>query len=31
MNIFAMLALKWAVIFGVTRAMRKAAEQMGES
>jgi hypothetical protein len=31
MNIFAMLALKWVIIFGVGRALRKAAEEMPKS
>lgn len=28
MNIFKVLALKWVLIFGVTKALRKAAEHM---
>jgi hypothetical protein len=31
MNIVGALALKWVIIFGVGRALRKAAEQMRES
>jgi hypothetical protein len=28
MNIFKALALKWVLIFGITKAMKKAAEHM---
>lgn len=28
MNIFGMLALKWVIIIGTTKALKKAAENM---
>lgn len=30
MNIFKALALKWVLIFGITKALKKAAEHLEE-